>query len=89
MSRNQLSGEIPTELKDLANLRHLHLSDNDLTGDIPPELGSLSNLTQLYLSRNQLSGEIPAGTGQPIQLGATVSDQESVDRRDTERTEQP
>ena len=55
LERNRLSGEIPAELGNLANLERLVLSDNQLTGTIPKELGNLTNLTHLELDDNQLS----------------------------------
>ena len=60
---NGLTGEIPLELGNLANLRSLYLWSNNLTGEIPAELGNLANLTVLYLSFNGLTGEIPAELG--------------------------
>ena len=60
---NRLSGEIPPELGNLANLETLGLSNNRLSGEIPPELGSLANLEDLSLSGNELSGEIPSELG--------------------------
>ena len=57
---NQLSGEIPPELGNLANLKWLFLSGNDLSGEIPPELGNLANLESLGLTGNELSGCAPA-----------------------------
>ena len=60
---HQLSGEIPAELGNLANLETLGLSRNQLSGEIPAELGNLANLEALGLSGNQLSGEIPAELG--------------------------
>ena len=57
--RNQLSGEIPIELGNLANLTTLVLYGNQLSGEIPTELGNLANLTTLDLYGNQLSGTIP------------------------------
>ena len=44
---NQLSGEIPPELSNLANLTYLRLDGNQLSGEIPPELGNLANLEPL------------------------------------------
>ena len=58
---NQLSGEIPPELGDLASLEWLDLSANQLSGEIPAELGRLANLRLLWLRGNQLSGCIPEG----------------------------
>ena len=58
-----LSGEIPPELGNLANLRELYIAGNDLTGAIPSELGNLSNLATLSLSGNQLTGKIPPELG--------------------------
>ena len=60
---NQLSGEIPPELGNLANLKMLLISYNQLSGEIPPELGRLSNLIWLLLVSSQLSGEIPPELG--------------------------
>ena len=60
---NQLSGTIPSELVNLANLQTLWLSNNPLVGQIPSELGNLANLLELRLYQNQLSGEIPSELG--------------------------
>ena len=60
---NGLSGTIPAELGDLANLQLLYLWGNELTGEIPPELGDLTSLLYLYLNENMLSGEIPPELG--------------------------
>ena len=59
----RLTGAIPSELGDLANLQLLDLRDNQLTGAIPSELGYLANLQELNLSGNQLTGAIPSELG--------------------------
>ena len=56
---NQLTGEIPPEIRNLTNLTELYLHDNELTGSIPSEIGNLTNLTYLWLNDNQLTGLIP------------------------------
>ncbi len=63
LSENRLSGEIPPELGDLADLERLSLNGNELSGKIPPELGSLANLELLSLYGNRLSGKIPPELG--------------------------
>ena len=63
LGENQLSGEIPPELGNLANLRTLVLRSNQLIGEIPPELGNLANLTELAIIFSKLSGEIPPELG--------------------------
>ena len=60
---NQLSGSIPDELGNMANLEYLYLMGNQLTGSIPVELGNLISLQYLYLSANQLTGNIPSELG--------------------------
>ena len=60
LPENGLTGEIPSELRSLANLTWLSLNENELGGDIPPELGNLSALTGLWLHENELTGVIPS-----------------------------
>ena len=60
LRKNQLSGPIPPELANLANLTWLDLGVNELTGPIPAELADLAKLTRLDLGWNQLTGPIPA-----------------------------
>ena len=60
MMNNQLSGEIPRELGNLAQLERFMVSDNQLTGIIPPELGRLADLELVQLSGNRFQGCIPA-----------------------------
>ena len=65
---NQLTGEIPVELGNLAQLEYLHLAHNQLTGEIPTELAQLTQLRFLSLWDNQLTGEIPVELGNLVQL---------------------
>ena len=68
LDANNLTGEIPPELGDLARLQRLDLKYNNLTGSIPPELGNLGRLLDLNLSHNRLSGSIPPELGNLGQL---------------------
>ena len=63
LGNNGLTGEIPSELGDLANLTQLDLGSNGLTGEIPSELSKLANLVLLWLRNNDLTGEIPPELG--------------------------
>ena len=63
-----LSGPVPPELGDLANLTRLHLDHNSLSGPVPPELGNLANLTRLDLRSNDLSGPVPPELGDLARL---------------------
>ena len=60
---NNLTGTIPRELGELANLKRLYLSENGLRGPIPPKLGELANLEGLWLRGNDLTGPIPRKLG--------------------------
>ncbi|KAG8364014.1 hypothetical protein BUALT_Bualt19G0082200 [Buddleja alternifolia] len=58
--RNQLSGEIPSQLfSSNMNLIHLLLEHNQLIGSIPSTLGLVQNLEIVRLDRNSLSGSVP------------------------------
>ena len=67
-----MSGSIPTEIGDLANLAVLNLGGNSLSGSIPTEIGDLANLTRLYLGGNSLSGSIPTQIGDLTELKTLV-----------------
>ena len=58
-----MTGEIPPELGNLANLVELHLTRNQLSGEIPPELARLTSLEILALGGNRLAGTIPTWLG--------------------------
>ncbi|MBD2704464.1 leucine-rich repeat domain-containing protein [Spirosoma sp. BT702] len=69
LSRNALSGSIPSSLSALSNLKNLQLDYNQLRGSIPSSLGLLTNLTFINLISNELSGSIPASLGSLTNLG--------------------
>ena len=90
LSRNALSGPIPPELGNLANLTWLYLGGNQLSGPpIPPELGNLANLTSLGLDNNALSGPIPPELGTLANLTGSVPLGQPTLRPDSARTRQP
>ena len=59
LSRNQLSGVIPTTIGGLKDLVTISLAGNQFQGPIPGSFGSLISLESLDLSGNNLSGKIP------------------------------
>ena len=59
LSANMLSGEIPSEIGNLSNIKSLNLSNNFFTGQIPATFANMSAIESLDLSHNGLSGEIP------------------------------
>ena len=60
---NNLEGELPSELGNLAMLERLNLPLNRLNGEIPSELGMLAELEELTLLGNRLAGRIPSELG--------------------------
>ncbi|MXY47276.1 MAG: hypothetical protein F4Y44_09920 [Chloroflexi bacterium] len=78
-----LTGVIPPEIKHLAKLLNLKLSNNmlgsDMVGDdampyggIPDEIGTLTDLKTLQLDGNNLHGEIPPEIGNLTNLKALL-----------------
>ena len=65
---NNLDGELPPEIGDLAKLERLNLSFNRLQEALPAEVGNLASLKELRLFGNQLSGEIPPSLGGLLNL---------------------
>ncbi|KAG8485247.1 hypothetical protein CXB51_021165 [Gossypium anomalum] len=59
LSCNRLTGEIPTEIGNLSEIRSLNLSHNNLTGHIPSMFSKLKQIESLDLSHNSLIGRIP------------------------------
>ncbi|XP_040379680.1 LRR receptor-like serine/threonine-protein kinase RGI1 [Oryza brachyantha] len=58
-----LSGSIPPELGNCANLTNIYLYENSLSGPLPPSLGALPQLQKLLLWQNSLTGPIPDSFG--------------------------
>ncbi|KAK2993636.1 hypothetical protein RJ640_019276 [Escallonia rubra] len=59
--RNQLSGEIPSQLfNSKLALIHVLFENNNLNGSIPSTLGLVQTLEVLRLDRNLLSGPVPS-----------------------------
>jgi len=63
LTLNNLTGPLPAQLGDLANLALLALGSNQLTGAIPIGIGNLTNLAFLGLQDNQLTGAIRVELG--------------------------
>ena len=68
IANNSLTGTIPSELGNLADLSYLYLGANSLNGNIPKELGNLTNLSYLHIGNNSLSGSIPKELGNLTKL---------------------
>ncbi len=58
LSRNNLSGQLPKDIGQFANLEILNLSDNDLSGEIPDSMNNLVTLKTLNLSHNHFNGNL-------------------------------
>ncbi|KAM2916867.1 hypothetical protein FF1_045735 [Malus domestica] len=61
LSKNALSGHIPSSLGNLTALESLDLSQNKLSGRIPSSLAQLTFLEYFNVSHNHLWGPIPLG----------------------------
>ncbi|KAK4835202.1 hypothetical protein QYF36_006725 [Acer negundo] len=59
LSINELTGDIPTDIGNLQQIKAMNLSHNSLSGSIPESFSNLSNIESLDLSHNKLSGRIP------------------------------
>jgi len=63
LSRNKLTGHLPTEIGLLKSAVEIDLAHNLLEGPLPSELGQLQNVSVLLLDSCQFSGTIPASLG--------------------------
>ena len=68
LNRNNLSGQIPQEIKYFPHLRLLRLDYNRLEGEIPPEIGELTELRWMDIDGNDFKGSIPPEIGNLAKL---------------------
>ena len=64
LSKNALSGSIPTEIGLLSDLFYLDVHNNLFTGSIPTELGKLKLLNTVWLKNNNFKGTVPTELAQ-------------------------
>ncbi|KAG8372946.1 hypothetical protein BUALT_Bualt12G0119900 [Buddleja alternifolia] len=58
ISRNNITGPVPSNFGNLSSLTRLYGGSNDLTGEIPGALGSLTRLELFAFGENRLTGLI-------------------------------
>lgn len=63
LNRNNLSGEVPTEIQYFPYLRLLRLDYNRLEGEVPAEIGKLTELRRMDIDGNNFTGSIPPEFG--------------------------
>ncbi|XP_071732700.1 uncharacterized protein [Rutidosis leptorrhynchoides] len=61
ISKRNLSGIIPSEIKYLTSLRHLNISLNQFTGPFPTAIFDIPFLQTLDINHNLLNSEFPPG----------------------------
>ena len=59
LTHNNLTGELPTSIGDLVNLKVLNLHNNTLKGNLPTSIGNLHALKILNISLNTFQGNVP------------------------------
>lgn len=59
LSRNILTGNLPSDIGTMGRLKLLNLAENSLSGELPNEISKLSGLEYLDLSGNNFRGELP------------------------------
>ncbi|KAJ8770858.1 hypothetical protein K2173_021773 [Erythroxylum novogranatense] len=60
LSWNSLTGNLPTEVKNLKQLNTLDISTNNLYGEIPTTIGKCLSMEKLYMNVNFFRGSIPS-----------------------------
>ncbi len=68
LNRNNLSGEVPPEIRYFPYLRVLRLDYNRLEGEVPAEIGELTELRRMDIDGNEFKGEIPPEIGNLAKL---------------------
>ncbi|KAK4751185.1 hypothetical protein SAY87_004667 [Trapa incisa] len=59
LANNSITGQVPSNIGDIAQLQFLDLSNNLFFGQLPNGIGNLKSLKKLDLSGNNFSGPIP------------------------------
>jgi len=65
---NHLTGELPTTLGLMENLKLFYVFSNELTGFLPTELGKLAKMKDFQMYVNSMSGTIPTEIGSMANL---------------------
>jgi hypothetical protein len=68
LSRNKLTGKIPSFRGRINSILGLKLSQNALSGTIPSNLGTFTWLFMLHLDGNKLTGTVPSSLGKLTEL---------------------
>ncbi|KAI5084966.1 hypothetical protein GOP47_0001135 [Adiantum capillus-veneris] len=63
LDRNQIEGQMPSQLGEMVGLEVLRLQENLLTGSIPQVLGNCTEMRHLWMDDNRLHGSIPETLG--------------------------
>lgn len=63
LSKNNIQGCLPDELKNLSSLRYLYLRENYLDGDVMTVVCAMTSLRAVDLSENQITGSLPESLG--------------------------
>ncbi|KAM3197340.1 hypothetical protein ACQJBY_072792 [Aegilops geniculata] len=65
---NNISGEIPSDISNLAGLKVLQVANTSVSGAIPESIGKLANLVMFFMFNNGLSGLVPPSVGNLTKL---------------------